>query len=90
MTDWRITVTKTDGVTAEYTITPRTVVAFERHFKVGLAAAFTNDQKMEHLYWLAWDAERIAGNVVPLFDKWLESIASVDLAVENVPLDETA
>lgn len=90
MTAWRITVTKTDGTQTEYQITPRTVVAFERFFKVGLAAAFTNDQKMEHLYWLAWDAERVAGNVVPLFDKWLESIASVDMAVDNNPLDETA
>lgn len=90
MTAWRITVTKTDGTQTDYQITPRTVVAFERFFKVGLAAAFTNDQKMEHLYWLAWDAERIAGNIVPLFDKWLESVAAVDMAADVNPLDGTA
>lgn len=90
MQAWRITVVKADGTKAEYEITPRTVVAFERFFKVGLAAAFTNDQKMEHLYWLAWDAERVAGHVVPLFDKWLETIISVDMAADASPLDEIA
>jgi hypothetical protein len=90
MTAWRIAVVKTDGTTTEYQITPRTVVAFERFFKVGLAAAFTNDQKMEHLYWLAWDAERIAGSVVPLFDKWLETVVSVEMAADVNPLDGTA
>jgi hypothetical protein len=90
MQAWRITVTKTDGTTTEFEITPRTVVAFERYFKVGLASAFTNDQKMEHLYWLAWDSERVSGNVVPLFDKWLETIVSVDMAIDAAPLDEKA
>lgn len=90
MGNWRIKVTKTDGASDEYVITPRTVVAFERHFKVGLAAAFTNEQKMEHLYWLAWDSERVSGSVVPLFDKWLETVSTVELTVDAGPLDETA
>lgn len=90
MTKWRIKVTKTDGSVGDYEVTPRTVVAFERYFKTGLAAAFSNDQKMEHLYWLAWDAERVAGHVVPLFDKWLETIVAVDLADDVAPLDGTA
>ncbi len=90
MTKWRIKVTKTDGSVGEYEVTPRTVVAFERFFKVGLAAAFSNDQKMEHLYWLAWDSERVSGAVVPLFDKWLETVVSVDLADDVAPLDGTA
>lgn len=90
MTKWRIKVTKTDGSIGDYEVTPRTVVAFERFFKTGLAAAFSNDQKMEHLYWLAWDAERVAGHVVPLFDKWLETIVAVDLADDVAPLDGTA
>lgn len=90
MRAWRLQITKTDGATAEYTITPRTIVAFERHFKVGLAAAFQNEQKMEHLYWLGWDAERLAGNTVPVFETWLESVSAVDLAVEAGFLDATA
>lgn len=89
MTNWRIVIKKTDGSSLEIDVTPRTVVAFERYFKVGLANAFTNDQKMEHLYWLAWDSERVAGNVVQVFDKWLETIVSVDMVVDAAPLDET-
>jgi hypothetical protein len=90
MNSWRISITRVDGSTDEYGITPKTFVAFERHFKIGLANAFANDQKMEHLYWLAWDSERTAGKVVPLFDKWLEDIAAVDVVVDSAPLDETA
>lgn len=90
MNAWRISVTKTGGQTTDYTVTPRTIVAFERYFKVGLAAAFANEQKMEHAYWLAWDAERVAGHVVPLFDKWLEDVIAVNIAVDPAPLDETA
>ena len=89
MTKWRIKVSRTDGTVGEFDVTPRTVVAFERFFKTGLAAAFSNDQKMEHLYWLAWDSERLSGNVVPVFDKWLETIVSVDLADDAAPLDKT-
>jgi hypothetical protein len=90
MKNWRITVTKTDGTSSEFEITPRTVVAFERYFKTGLGNAFTNDQKLEHLYWLAWDAERISGNVVAVFDKWLETVSSVDMVVDASPLGEKA
>jgi hypothetical protein len=45
---------------------------------------------MEHLYWLGWDAERVAGKVVPLFDRWLEDVVSVDIDLESAPLGETA
>ena len=90
MRNWRIKVSKTDGSSGEYAVTPRTIVAFERHFKTGLAAAFANEQKLEHIYWLGWDAERLAGNVVPTFDQWLDKIETVELAVESNPLAETA
>lgn len=87
---WRITVSKEGENPETYTVTPRTIVAFERHFKVGLASAFANEQKMEHLYWLGWDAERVAGKVVPLFDRWLENVISVDIDLDSAPLGETA
>jgi hypothetical protein len=90
MKTWRITVKKQDGNPETYNVTPRTIVAFERHFKVGLASAFANEQKMEHLYWLGWDAERVAGKVVPLFDRWLEEVETVDIDLDTAPLGETA
>lgn len=90
MKTWRITVTKQGENPETYTVTPRTIVAFERHFKVGLASAFVNEQKMEHLYWLGWDAERVSGKVVALFDRWLEDVISVEIDMETGPLGVTA
>jgi hypothetical protein len=90
MLGWRVKVTKTDGVASTHAVLPTTIVAFERNFKTGLAAAFTNDQKMEHLFWLGWDAERRAGNVVKPFDEWLDTIALVEVETESSPLGETA
>lgn len=90
MLGWRVKVTKTDGVENTFTVTPTTIVAFERNFKTGLAAAFANEQKMEHLFWLGWDAERRAGNVVKPFDEWLEGISFAQIETESAPLDGTA
>lgn len=87
---WKVKVTKTDGTSGAYTVSPRTIVAFERQFKTGLAVAFTQEQKMEHLFWLGWEAERAAGHVVPLFDPWLETVVSVEVETENLPLDRGA
>ena len=87
----RLRIHKIDGASVEYRVTPRTMVAFEKEYKVSITKAFSADNiHVEHLYWLAWDAERVAGNVVPLFDKWLETVASVDMVTDTVPLDETA
>jgi len=92
MNSWRIEVTKTDGRNYDYAVTPRTIVAFERYFKIGLSAAFANEKelRMEYAYWIAWDAERVAGNVVPLFDKWLEEVVSVQIGSDAAPLEGTA
>ena len=79
MVSWDIKVSKTDGTTATFPVTPRVIVAFERNFKTGLANAFANEQKLEHVYWLAWEAERVAGNLVKLFDDYLDTVVSVEL-----------
>jgi hypothetical protein len=80
MITWQLKVTKNDGSTNTYTVGPRQIVAFERHWKIGLAKAFQVEQKMEHLFWLAWEAERSAGNVVPLFgDAYLDTLANVEI-----------
>ncbi len=87
---WEITVVRDDATTDTFTVRPKTIVAFERHFKVGLSTAFIKEQKSEHLYWLAWEAERSSGNVVKPFDQWLDTIASVDIKAADLPLEETA
>ena len=75
----RAKITKSDGAVASYPVTPKVIVEFERHFKVGLQAAFLNDQHMEHTFWLGWKAEHLAGVVVKPFDSWLDEIIDVQL-----------
>lgn len=79
MISWNIKVTRTDGTVDTFPVTPRVIVAFERQFKTGLANAFANEQKLEHIYWLAWEAERVSGRLVKMFDDYLDTIASVEL-----------
>lgn len=73
----------TAGETQTLNITPRTAVAFERHFKTGLAKAFGQEQRLEHLYWLAWEALRASGVSVKPFDTWLESVDKVEFTNEG-------
>jgi hypothetical protein len=44
---------------------------------------------MSDLYWLGWESERAAGNIVPLFDAWLDDVFAVEMADDDVPLVET-
>lgn len=78
-------VTSDDGET-EVPVTPRVVVSFEREFQTGLGRAFQNDQKAEHIYWLAWKASGSKKN----FDSWLDTVEDVQI-VEGAerPLPET-
>lgn len=86
----KLTITKTDGTTRTVPVTPKVIVAFEREFKTGLASAFNPDRdpKMEHLYWLGWKAEHMAGHVVKPFDGYLDEVEHIDLEVDAVPFDE--
>lgn len=85
----KLTVTKTDGSSRTFPVTPKVIVAFEREFKQGLVSAYSNDNRMEHTYWLAWKAEHAAGHVVKPFDGYLDDIVSVELEETAAPLDET-
>lgn len=80
-------VTTEDG-SKDYAVGPKVQVAFEREFKVGLPKAFSADQKVEHLYWLAWKASHAAGEVVKPFDGWLDTVQAVEVVGQDeVPLD---
>jgi len=84
----------TDKSTDNYTVGPKIQVAFEREFKVGLPKAFAADQKMEHLYWLAWkcasESAKSGGPAVKPFDGWLDTVESVEVVgVDEDPLSPT-
>ncbi len=75
-----------DGDTNEYVVGPKVQVAFEREWKMGMPKALTNEQRMEHLYWLGWKAQQAAGVVVKTFDLWLDGVESVEVVEADRPL----
>ena len=86
---WDVTVRRS-GESNTVKVTPAVIVAFERHWKLGIGQAFTENMKMEHLMWLAWEAERKSGAVVKPFDEWIDQLDAVpELNVDGVPTDGT-
>ena len=53
-------------------VTPKVSVAFERQFQTGIGRAF-QENKVEHIYWLAWQASGAPGD----FDAWLDKLVDV-------------
>ena len=82
----------TDGVEAVYSLRPRSIVAFEQKFGKGFAKLLSEDQKLEHIYFLAWSAMKDSGKVVkPWGDGFLDTLDSVELVVDpNSESTETA
>jgi len=77
----RLTVERRDGQSQELDVYPPAIIGFERWAKCGISQAFTGaDTKMEHLYYLAWLADRDNGNVVKPFDEWVKSVADVGIS----------
>lgn len=87
----RLRVVTTAGELGEFPLTPKVQVEFERHFKIGVGKAFQQEQKVEHMYWLAWKAVHAAGVPVKPFDSWLDDVVDVQMAEDSAsPLEETA
>lgn len=82
----KVVIEKADGSKRTVPVLPKTQVAFERHFGMGLGA-MASENRLEHIYWLAWDAEHTAGHVVKPFDGWLEDVVAVDLEDDAAPLE---
>lgn len=70
---------KTADTSGTYVVGPRTQVAFEREWKVGLPKAFGDQQRVEYLYWLGWKAMQDSGAVVKPFEGWLDTVESVEM-----------
>lgn len=79
-----IKVKTTDGAEASYKLTPRIIVAFEQQFGKGMPKLLGEEQRVEHIYWLAWKAQQVNGVVVKLFGPdYLDSIVSAELDADN-------
>ena len=72
-----------DGDVGTYKITPAIEVAFEKQMKGGFAKIFRENERSEDLYWLAWECLRRSGKVVPTFDKFLDTLESVELVDDD-------
>jgi hypothetical protein len=48
----KVKVTTTDGQSESYSLRPKTLVAFENKYNKGFAKLLTEDQKLEHIYFL--------------------------------------
>lgn len=70
-------VTKTSD--DEIEVSPRVIVEFERQFQTGIGRAFQNDQRLEHIYWLAWKASK---DTKP-FEQWLDDVVDVQIVTDD-------
>ncbi len=88
----KIKVKTTDGQEGLYSLRPKTLVAFENKYNKGFIKLLSEDQKLEHIYFLAWSAMRDSGKVVkPFGDAFLETLDSVELETDpNSESTETA
>lgn len=78
-----IKVKTNDGTEGTYSLRPRSIVAFEQKFNKGFAKLLSEDQKLEHIYFLAWSALKDAGKVVkPWGEGFLDTLDSVELVTD--------
>lgn len=89
MLTWHLSVTKNDGTIHNYRIGAPHIVAFEREFGMGLGRAFSEDQKMEHVLWLAWTADKRQNQSAQSFDEYLDQVANIDIDTQINPSDGT-
>lgn len=79
-----IKVKTTDGVEASYKLTPRVIVAFEQQYGKGMPKLLGEEQKIEHVYWLAWKSMGASGLVVkPWGPEFLDTILTAELDADD-------
>jgi hypothetical protein len=88
----KVKVKTSDGQEATYALRPKTLVAFENKYNKGFAKLLTEEQRLEHIYFLAWAAIKDSGKVVkPFGDGFLDTLESVELETDpNSESTETA
>jgi hypothetical protein len=78
-------VTTVNGEDIEHTFSlrPRIIVEFEQKFGKGLGKLLGDDQKLEHIYYLAWATLRANGVVVkPFGNDFLDTLKSAELVAD--------
>lgn len=78
-----MTINFANGAKSVVEVKPRSQIAFERKFNMGIAAAFgggADGLRFEHLYFMAWHASKASQE----FDDWLDLVDGIDMEVEAV------
>ena len=69
-----------EGSETTYKLTPRVIVAFEQQYGKGMPKLLGEEQKIEHVYWLAWKCMQSNGVIVkPFGPEFLDTIESAEL-----------
>lgn len=75
-----IKVKPVNGEQVSYKLTPRIIVAFEQQFGKGMPKLLAEEQKIEHVFWLAWKAQQVNGVIVkPWGPEFLDTLESAEL-----------
>ncbi len=80
-------ITRADGTESTHQLIPAIEYAFEQQFRKGFHKAFREDEKQEHIYWLAWECLRRADapDVKPFGLAFLETLQAVEVLADNYP-----
>jgi hypothetical protein len=82
MMNMRVVPAEGDPITVA--VTPKVIVAAERHFKTTMAKLFSPDNvSFEAMSWIAWQAMQASGHVVKTFDLWLDGIDGIESVDES-------
>lgn len=79
----KLKIIQTDGTETSHTITPAIEVAFEKYAGGGFAKVLTNEQRQEHIYYLAWLCLKKVQPVKAFEDGFLDTIDLVELDVDD-------
>jgi hypothetical protein len=66
-----------DGSSQEVSGIAADLVAFEAQFDISVSA-LGQDVKITYLLWLAWHVEKRLGNTKDTFEKWVETVSTVE------------
>jgi hypothetical protein len=75
--NFNLLVTYLDGSSQEVSGIAADLVAFEAQFDISVSS-LGHDVKITHLLWLAWHVEKRLGNCKDSFEKWVETVSTVE------------
>lgn len=79
----KIRVKTTDGLESTFSLRPRIIVDFETKYQKGLGKLIADEQKLEHIYYLAYLALKHNGKVVkPWGADFLDTLEEVVLVTD--------